>query len=119
MSKQKPSIQNWQLTSYLSAANASYIEELYDQFLQNPNNVNSEWQAYFNSLKNGQVDAGPLQDISHYQIQEEFRRLARQPKMMTAGVATAPRQEAVDQLIIAYRRFGHLNANINPLLIPV
>ena len=67
-------------------------------------------------LANGQVSAGPLQDFSHHQIQEQFRQLARQPKIgYGAGRRTAPRQEAVDQLITAYRRFGHLNANINPL----
>ncbi len=36
MSEQKSSLQNWQLTSYLSAANAEYIENLYDQIFANP-----------------------------------------------------------------------------------
>lgn len=111
MSKQKSSLENWQLTSYLSASNAAYIEDLYDQFLQNPNQVDREWQAYFNSL----AKAGSPKDFSHQQIQEHFRKLARQPKMAIAAIATAPRQEAVDQLITAYRRFGNLNAKINPL----
>ena len=53
MSKQKPSLQNWQLTSYLSAGNAEYIEDLYDQFLQDPNRVSGEWRTYFSTLANG------------------------------------------------------------------
>ena len=36
MSEQKSSLQNWQLTSYLSAANAAYIENLYDNFYKIP-----------------------------------------------------------------------------------
>lgn len=103
------------LTSYLSGSNAAYIEALYDQFLQDPNLVSGEWRAYFNTLANGQVNAGPLQDVSHQQIQEQFRQMARRPKIAAATTAVAPRQEAVDQLIISYRRFGHLNAKINPL----
>ncbi len=106
---------NWQLTSYLSAGNTAYIEDLYDQFLQDPNNVSGEWRTYFSSLANGQANAGPLHDFSHRQIQAQFRQMARHPKTATPGVSAAPGQEAVDQMIIAYRRFGHLNAKINPL----
>lgn len=114
MSKQKPSLENWKLTSYLSAGNSAYIESLYDEYLADPNAVSVEWRNYFNTLANGQLGAGPLHDYSHQQIQEEFRRLARQPK--TAAITTViPGQEAVDQVITAYRRFGNLNAKINPL----
>lgn len=115
MSEQKSSLKNWQLTSYLSAANAEYIENLYEQFLQDPNQVSSEWRSYFSTLANGRVDAGELQDISHRQIQEHFRQLARQPKVAMAAAPIAADQESVDRLITACRRFGHLNANINPL----
>lgn len=106
---------NWQRTSYLSAGNSAYIEELYEQYLQDPSSVGKEWQSYFSSLANGQVSAG-RHETSHRQLEEQFRQLARQPRTAAiTAVATAPRQEAVDQLIIAYRRFGHLNAKINPL----
>ncbi len=108
------SLKSWQLTSYLSGGNAAYIESLYEQFLQDPNSVSEEWCSYFTVLANGQVNA-PLQEVSHARIQEQLRQMARQPKTVTTGVATTPRQEAVDYLIISYRRFGHLNAKINPL----
>ena len=49
------------------------------------------------------------------QIQEQFRQLARQPKRCDRSGDRCSDQEAVDRLIIAYRRFGHLNAKINPL----
>ncbi len=67
-----------------------------------------EWQAYFRSLASGQ-------DISHRAIQEQFRQLAKQAKIQVTKEVVGNRQEAVDRLIIAYRRFGHLNANLDPL----
>lgn len=100
--------------SYLSGANAEYIENLYHEYLQNPQAIDSEWRSYFSSLDSAGTRPGISEAISHRQIQEQFRQLARQPK--TASVTAAiPSQEAVDQLITAYRRFGHLNAKINPL----
>ncbi|MBS0350821.1 MAG: 2-oxoglutarate dehydrogenase E1 component [Proteobacteria bacterium] len=102
-------------TSYLSAANSAYLEDLYEQFLQDPNSVSSQWRDYFNSLADGQSQAGSVQDYSHRKIQEQFRQMARRPKFAADAAATPSRQEAVDQLIIAYRRFGHLDADINPL----
>ncbi len=115
MSKQKTSLQSWQLSSYLSAGNAGYLESLYDQFLENPNSVEAEWRTYFETLIKGQAGRGQSQDVSHYKIQEQLRELAKKPKAASISSATLPRQEVVDQLITAYRRFGHLNAQINPL----
>jgi 2-oxoglutarate dehydrogenase E1 component len=101
--------------TFLSASNAEYIETLYDQFLQDPNTVTGEWRAYFGTLANGHPQGG-LRDFSHQQVREQFRQLARRPKSgITAPVAAPAHQDGVDQLIIAYRRFGHLNAKINPL----
>lgn len=114
MSKQKSSLEHWQLTSYLSGTNADYIESLYDQFLEDPNSVTPEWRSYFSTLKNGQLQE-QHQDYSHRQIQEQFKRMAREPKLAATGGQVAAHQEGVDQLITAYRRFGHLNAKINPL----
>ena len=107
--KTKKSRKEFELTSYLSGGNASYIEALYDAYLMDAESVSSEWQGYFNSLQSGQVA-----DVSHYQIQDEFRHLAKQPYVL-AEVPASNKQGHVDALITAYRRFGHLNADINPL----
>lgn len=100
-------------TSYLSGANASYVEELYEAFLLDPQTVDEQWRNYFYSL-NG--DARQSGDISHQEIRDKFIALARGPKYFTAAAASdSAVQEKVDALITAFRRFGHLNANINPL----
>jgi len=97
--------------SFLSGNNAAYIEELYEQFLENPSQVSEQWRRYFESLPDGRVAA---HEVSHRALREQLRAAAMQPKT-AAMKPTAPRQEAVDQLIIAYRRFGHLNADLDPL----
>ena len=37
-------------TGHLSGGNASYVEQLYDQFLQDPNSVPQEWRTNFENL---------------------------------------------------------------------
>lgn len=34
-------------STFLSATNATYIENLYSQWLSDPSSVHSSWQAYF------------------------------------------------------------------------
>lgn len=104
-------IEQFQQTSYLGDNNAGYIETLYENFLKDPNNVNEEWRHYFQSLSNG----APMSDTSHAVIREQFRKLARQPRTVMSLVTPSAKQAGVGLLIEAHRRFGHLNAKINPL----
>jgi len=107
------STQELQMTSYLSGGNAPYIEELYDAYLKNPDAVDLEWQQYFKELKGERAGTA---DISHEEIRSQFREMARHPIRPAAEAVTgANKQGNVDALITAYRRFGHLNANLNPL----
>src|SRR5690242_18750397 len=51
-------------TSFLDGGNAAYIEDLYARYLANPGSVDAEWQAFFQSLKDGSAEvskaaAGP------------------------------------------------------------
>ena len=38
-------------TSFLYGANASWIEELYARFKEDPQSVDAEWRGYFEGLK--------------------------------------------------------------------
>ena len=101
-------------SSYLSADSADYIDALYEAYLDDPNQVEPHWRAYFSSLPkiNG------TEDVSHAAIRDAFREMAAGPRIATAHVSSTvsgSKQFAVNALIAAYRRFGHLNANINPL----
>ena len=80
--------------SLLNAANAGYLDSLYEDFLSNPDDVDPRWRSYFENL--GRADAGPAVDPEALANQTE-------------------KQVAVLQLINAYRFRGHRQADLDPL----
>ena len=97
----------------LSAENAAYIEQLYEQYLTAPETIDAHWRDYFAQYPEG--------DQPHQNIREQFLLLARnssrvQP-MMQSSVSTdhERRQVGVLQLIAAYRNRGHQKAQLDPL----
>ncbi|HSW94405.1 MAG TPA: 2-oxoglutarate dehydrogenase E1 component [Gammaproteobacteria bacterium] len=109
---QQRSMQDWWKDSWLSGGSDEYLDELYDTWLKNPDELPAEWQDYFKQV--GQA----AKDVSHEDIQHYFMQLARQPNLsMVQGVDQNHQrlQEKVIDLITAYRSFGHLNADIDPL----
>ncbi len=44
------------LTSFLYGGNASYLEETYARYQSDPNSVDAQWQAFFQSLKDQGAD---------------------------------------------------------------
>lgn len=112
VSEHKLSMEEFRANSYLDAGNAAYVEQLYDDYLQGIA-LEPHWVEYFQSLGG---KAGQSAELSHEQIRDQFRQLAKQPRGgAVVSSANANQQEAVDMLISAYRRFGHLNAKIDPL----
>ena len=103
--------------SYLFGANAPFIEALYETYLRDPASVEPRWRSYFDELQ--KLDDG-APDVSHYEVQERFVRLARE-RRPTAGVSGRgaegawQKQFAVLQLISAYRFQGIRLANLDPL----
>ncbi|HLB43405.1 MAG TPA: 2-oxoglutarate dehydrogenase E1 component [Gammaproteobacteria bacterium] len=101
--------------SYLEAGNEGYLENLYEAYLIDPQQVSSEWRLYFEQLSQSLVRTSP--DVSHAAIREQFLQLSRRLNKMTpVSVGVFPeKQERVIELISAYRLLGHLQANIDPL----
>jgi 2-oxoglutarate dehydrogenase E1 component len=105
-------------TSQLSAENAAYVEELYEQFLVSPQAVPEDWRSYFEKLP--RVN-GIAQDTPHKGVREQFLLLAknstRSQALPTSRVSTEHerRQVAVLQLIAGYRNRGHQKARLDPL----
>ena len=80
----------------LSSPNLAFAEELYAQYLAQPQSVAPEWQALFAQLQSSDTHA--------------------QPEPTPAGRQDlAERQEAVDLLIRVYRVRGHVIAKLDPL----
>jgi 2-oxoglutarate dehydrogenase E1 component len=47
-------------TSFLYGGNASYIEDLYARYEDNPETVDAEWQAFFQGLKDSRDDVAKI-----------------------------------------------------------
>ena len=96
------------LDSFKNGGNSEYLEILYEDYLESPNSLPTEWKKYFDSIQNGQID------VSHKLIEEQFRnkKFSAEAKVEISDNSKA---SDVQNLINAYRRRGHQVANIDPL----
>lgn len=105
----------WLESSHLAGANATYVEELYELYLSDPEQVSDEWKSVFEDLP---VQASVAAEQPHSRVREYFRRLAKETKHYSAQVSDPDvdaKQVKVLQLINAYRFRGHQAANLDPL----
>ncbi|MCH7783992.1 MAG: 2-oxoglutarate dehydrogenase E1 component [Bacteroidetes bacterium] len=87
--------------SFLNAVHPSYLADLYDKYLQNPNNIEPSWKAFFQGFdfgnegynSNGEIVDGVTTQIPEH-VQKEFQ---------------------VIRLIDGYRSRGHLFTKTNPV----
>ncbi len=103
--------------SYLFGSNAPYIEELYENYLDNPHSVGEVWQQYFCELA---AQPGAVErDVAHYPIQQSFANLAKRQNIaaVTGNIDEnlLQKQIAVLRLISAYRIQGSGAAKLDPL----
>ncbi len=101
-------------TTGLSGGNLAYLEELYEQYLQDPQQLSGEWRDYFNHLPRTTSD----QEYALEPIRQHFLHLAKQPSaavIVQGDTGLQLKQTKVNEYINAYRTFGHLQANIDPL----
>jgi 2-oxoglutarate dehydrogenase E1 component len=101
-------------SSLLFGTNAPFVEELYEQYLVDPNSVPREWRSYFDALP---PLANGVHDESHSRIQRAFEAL---PKTAVSAAITSDadlerKQVFVLQLINAHRFLGMRVANLDPL----
>jgi 2-oxoglutarate dehydrogenase E1 component len=103
----------WWSSSHLAAANAGWLERLYEDWLRDPASVEPQWREWFASFP--RPDLAP--EAAHAAIHAE---LAHTQPGTVAQVALDEhlrlvRQSHVHQLIEAYRALGHLVADLDPL----
>ncbi len=103
-------------TTALSGGNAAYIEDLYEQFLIDPNAVDPTWRETFRRVQDGATG-----EVAHDKIVERLLapRTAAAPPVdgtqMTESGGASAKQGAVSRLIQVYANRGHLVANLDPL----
>ena len=131
-------------TSFLYGANAAFVEEMYERYLDDPNAVDASWRAFFSTVQENPEAvrasvAGPSwyrRDLAAPQSTEttklldgnwqglsdkvEAKTRARLPEASVADVQAAARDSIRALMMIrAYRTRGHLNAHLDPLNIEV
>lgn len=105
----------FQESSSLYGSNATFIEDLYEQYLENPDSVVESWRTQFAKLStNG------TRDTAHSPIVDRFANLAlttqgRLAKLQGFTEESVKKQSAVARLINHYRVRGHQLAHNNPL----
>ncbi|MDA9557821.1 2-oxoglutarate dehydrogenase E1 component [Vibrio sp.] len=105
----------WLESSHLAGANASYVEDLYELYLSDPDLVGDEWKSVFDSLPQHEQETT---EQPHSRVREYFRRLAKEAKQYNVQVTDPDvdaKQVKVLQLINAYRFRGHEAAQLDPL----
>ncbi len=106
-------------TSQLAGGNVAYIEELFETYLRDPNEVPEEWRQYFNQLP--RVEENVTTDIPHKPIREQFllisknQNRAKPTSQSSVSSEFERKQVKVLQLINAFRGRGHQHAQLDPL----
>ena len=82
----------------LFGTNAPYLEDLYEQYLQDNSSVPEHWQDFF-------ADMGDNAEEKEFITDDGL-----------AKAASIDKQSRVSQMINAFRQYGHRCAHINPLM---
>ena len=101
----------------LFGGNASAVESLYEQYLENPDAVPDGWRDYFAAM------GDPDNEVVHSAIRDGLLAEARQgrkpgrvsTRKSGARVPSGEKQAAVSRLIQVYSLRGHQIAQIDPL----
>ncbi|MGE0349758.1 2-oxoglutarate dehydrogenase E1 component [Hydrogenophaga sp.] len=107
--------------SYLFGGNAPYVEEMYENYLDNPGSVPDNWRGYFDALQHVPAgDGTDARDVPHQPVINAFAERAKQggTKVVIAAGADSDlgrKRVAVQQLIAAYRNVGARWADLDPL----
>ena len=81
-----------QKQNFMNQANIEYIEKMYQQFKSDPETVDHQWKMFFEGVEFAQTLPGP------------------------AGEGSVSEKDFdVSKLIKAYRDYGHLKADLDPL----
>ena len=109
-------------SGHLSGSNASYVEDLYEEFLSDPDSTPQQWRDFFESLP--ATNGDKQRDVSHAEIRRDFRALGKvsryQQVLSNDAVVNSEhegKQVQVLQLISSYRVRGHQKASLDPLSI--
>ena len=82
-------------TSHTTGGNSSYLESLFESYLDDPSSVPIDWRNYFDSLKNGSTSNA--KDISHAEVVKRFKN--KSPFQQKNNLELSNKQYEVFKLI--------------------
>jgi len=94
-------------------SNAAFIEDLYEQYLVNPDALSPSWTRWFDAFKGREAGDVPHSAIADA-VAEAGKRAARGLPVGHTG-SSDERERHIGRLITAYRSRGHLGAKLDPL----
>ncbi|MBW9266347.1 MAG: 2-oxoglutarate dehydrogenase E1 component [Candidatus Thiodiazotropha sp. (ex. Lucinisca nassula)] len=103
-------------TSAYSGGNAAFVEELYENYLKDPQSIPDDWRKEFEGLPN-QAHT----DTAHEPIRQRFLHLVYEKRSATITAdenlspGAAEQQASVLRYINGFRMRGHQNAELDPL----
>ena len=121
MSETTSVYQAYQGNTYLFGGNAPYVEEMYENYLENPGSVPDTWRDYFDALQHvPAADGSDAKDVPHMPVISAFAERAKQggTQVIQASGADSDlgrKRVFTQQLIAAYRNVGQRWADLDPL----
>lgn len=99
-------------SSHEQGANAIWLEQLYETYLNTPRELSEKWRSYFDRI----YDASERRGVNHAELVESFRGLGSKRSSVSPEASLAQdKQVQLNQLVQAYREFGHQEANLDPI----
>ena len=119
---QDQSMERYWRSSHIAGGNAAYVEDLYEAYLIDANDVPDQWREYFDTLPKVDTKQVIFEDTPHSAIRDHFAKISKMRVRTAATVAHDAqateferKQVRVVQLISAYRQRGHQHAKLDPL----
>lgn len=104
--------------SHMNGANAHYVEQLFERYLDAPDTISEQWRHYFDTLVEDSNSHVPLSPI-----RERFRGQAGQRQRGIKSVPVSSREQLlirhVQSWIDAWRQHGHRQAQLDPLALRI
>ncbi|MEP6662897.1 MAG: 2-oxoglutarate dehydrogenase E1 component [Verrucomicrobiota bacterium] len=104
----------------LNSQNLSFVEDLYGDFLVDPDSVSTEWRSYFSTMANGEVSPPPRGPS--FRVASLFNppSLSQNGNGHSNGLSAlkadvAQLQDKILQLVRNFRGRGHMAARLDPL----
>ena len=100
---------DFERTGFLFGANSVFIEELYQQYLNDPSSVDQSWIEFFSK----QPDISPFKSTSKVIIKDLPKQESTRTDPKT--LSDVENKLRAKFMITAYREHGHYLANLDPL----